>query len=484
MRVTLHSFDIDAIQKPSDVSDVLWNGWKEAVVASTKSSDSSSSSAEYRFTELKRSNLWTAVFTSFHSSRLELQISKSGAVWSLFAMPPAQKGLLRDALEKPIARMRVNPDVKGQLFTNGLWKVCVPTTSRVELTILGVGQKLASWRARLGLKGSYESEVRYEKLQISVHADDFDELKSMIDGEYVSLPKCGGACGSLHKRQQDGSRSVSAAGCEMFFFLESGRCSLGDDDTYVFSPDKDRTSYGQFREISLKIDPKLNYRPEFQRESESSEPSRTLQALVEGSWVEVIDASLKPVLDTAGNKQSTIMLPVESPRVALSPDGWKTCPVIIEAQISLKAGDLLFQECEKLQSRSKKSRLLEVNLQKSISIFRCLAFATSRLSVPDSVARNWLALDSSSVEMVDGEEVACEACAPTRPEVKWTIIQKGSSLRVFYEEPSASVACDSPNPSTRGDAGNAEAPDWCEQRELSVQSAWALSKVVCEKSHD
>jgi len=433
MRVQLHSFDVDAIQKPPNVSDTLWSGWKNAVVESTRSSDSSSISEEYRFMQLKRSHVWTATFTASNGSRLELEVSKAGAVWFMFAIAPAKKGALREALEKPIARMRVQP-VEDRIFTNGQWEVCLPTASSVELMIEGVGDTAASWRARLGLKGEYENEVRFEKLRISIQADDCNELKSKIDGVYISLPKCGGACGSLHKRQMDGSSDSIAGASEMYFFLDSGRCTLGDDDTFVFSLDKHRTSYGEFRDILLKIDSEAKYRPEFQTENTSTQQSQRFRAIIPGSWVDINGAALQPVLDASVTSgQSTMLVPVESPRVALSPGGWKSCPAILEAQIELAASDWLFTECQKLLSRSTVASVIEVNLQKSASVFRFLAFATSRLGVP-AVAQDWLAIDSNAIERRDGEEIACEVCAPTRPGVKWTIVQKGNSRQALPVE--------------------------------------------------
>ena len=190
--------------------------------------------------------------------------------------------------------MTVHP-VAGNIFTNGKWEICLPTSSSVEVLVTGVGETKPSWRALLGLKGEFESEVRFEKLQISVQTDGFDDMKSKIDGEYLALPKCGGACGSMHKRQGNGVD-------EMYFFLDSGRCTLGDDDTFVFSVDKHRTSYGESRDIVLRIDGKSQFRPEFQSKNAGDRKSQSLQATVNGSWIVVTDASLQPVLHETEEK--------------------------------------------------------------------------------------------------------------------------------------------------------------------------------------
>jgi hypothetical protein len=421
MRVKLHSFDFASIQKPREVGDEVWNGWKNAAMATTASSASSSSSEEYRFTQLKRSHMWTAVFTSSIGTRLELQLSLQGAVWLLFASTPSKKGPVGEALERPIARMRVQP-VDGNVLMNGNWEVCLPTSSQIELTIEGVGAKLPSWRSRLGLKGPYESELRFEKLKISVETNDCAELKDAIDGQYESLLKCGAPCGSLHKRCGDESEAASS---DMYFFLESGRYTVGDDDTFVFSPEKHRTSYNEYKNVVAKVCKEANYRPEI--ESECNDQPRTIRAITQGSWVVLKGALLRPA-SSAREMQSTVMVPMESPRVALSANGWKAAPSIIEAQVSLGSScDWLFAECSKLLSTSTTAPNVEVNIQKSASIFRRLAFTTSRLDVP-LVVQDWLPLDSSAIERKDGDEIACEVCAPAKPALKWQMIRKGKSL--------------------------------------------------------
>lgn len=422
MRVALCSFSIESIRKPPEVDAKLWKGWKAAAANATQSFlGSDSASKEYRFTELTRSNTWTVIYMASSGSRLELQISEKNAIWFLFTPTPAAvKGAFRDSLLKPIARMAVQP-VAGNIFTNGTWEICLPTSSSVEVLVKGVGETKPSWRALLGLKGEYDSEVRFEKLQISVQTDGFDDIKSKIDGEYLALPKCGGACGSMHKRQGDGVDG-------MYFFLDSGRCTLGDDDTFVFSANKHRTSYGESRDIVLRIDKKSHFRPEFQSKHEADRKSQSLQATVNGSWIVVSDASLQPVLHEIEENCSTLLMPVKISRIALSNDGWKSCPSILEARVPLGTGDFLFTECQRLLARAKESAFIEVNLQKSSSIFRSLAFATSRLGVP-KVTQSWIELDSDVIGKKNDEEIACESCAPKKPDVKWTLVQKGKTIQ-------------------------------------------------------
>jgi hypothetical protein len=431
MRVELCSFGIETIEQPSAIDDELWSGWRKATVAATASSEGSNCSEEYRFTRLTRSHVWTAVYSASGDSRLEFQLSKTGAVWLLFAKAPPEKGPLQVALIRPIARMHVTP-TNGCRVTSGQWEVCLPKTSSVDLVIEGIGNTVGSWRSKLGLKGGYESEVRYEKLKVSMQGEGYDTLKSKIDGEYALLPKCGGACGSLHVRQQD-----NTAFPDIYFFLESGRRTVGDGDTFVFSHEKNRTAYGEYRDTVLQIDPAVNYRTDFylgEVGSDQHAKSRKVRAILPGDWVKINDASLRIVSDKAKDAESTLTVPVDGMSVSLTPTGWETCPEILSCKLPIATSDKLFMECDNVFSRAGKNSVIEVNLQKSAKIFDNLAFVVSRLSTPNAVAEEWLALDSSGVERFDGEEVVCSTCAPARPEVKWTVVTKSKKTQVIPAE--------------------------------------------------
>jgi hypothetical protein len=90
-------------------------------------------------------------------------------------------------------------------------------------------------------------------------------------------------------------------------------------------------------------------------------------------------------------------------------------------------------ECDKVFSRAGNNSAIEVNLQKAAKIFDKLAFVVSRLTTPNAVAQ-WLALDCSGIERVDGEEATCSTCAPPRPEVKWTVVTKSKKTQVIPAE--------------------------------------------------
>ena len=136
----------------------------------------------------------------------------------------------------------------------GCWEVSLPVTDAVTVEIQGQGKQVPSWRSSLGLK-DFENEYQFETLKVSMQSSPSSELKNTIEGCYTLLPKCGGACGSLRRRDSTDSAP------QMYFFLDSGRRSIPKNDNYMFSQSCHRTSHGEYRETPLRIDPSQEYRP-------------------------------------------------------------------------------------------------------------------------------------------------------------------------------------------------------------------------------
>jgi site-specific DNA-cytosine methylase len=418
MRLELNNLSSDTIDKPGTVDEDLWFGWKKGLQEATR--DKNDSPLEFRFTNLIRGTIWTANYTSpGQASRLELRLSPSNATWLLFARPPLEQGLLRKALERPVAQMRLLKS--NSSFTVGSWQLCLPEVVSVNLMIEGQGT-MDSWRRRLGLEGMFATETRYETLRISLETEGHDQLKAQIDGEYRILPKCGTSCGSLMKREK---KTVTTLGSvsennETFFFIESGRYSLPDDDAYVFARTSHRIAYGEYRELLLQIDPAVKYRP---IRGSVDNVSQSLSALVPGKWVSAVGASLTLSEESA---MAAITEPTGSLSVPVTPDGWRTCVEIVSCSLAMAADDSVYVQCRTAQSE------LEVNLRKSKQILQQLSFATSRLQLSEifnsGVNDGWIALDSSSVHRIEENEVACPNCAPTKPPGRWTPVQKNGKV--------------------------------------------------------
>lgn len=418
MRVHFTGIDKEVLKRPEEVDSELWDAWIMSLLECVSRQGNQCAPAEFRFTELKRSEIWTAEFSSVNGGKLELRIGLTGATWLLFAKSPTQRGPLRDALERPLAKMSIISQSKEQSLLKGVWELCLPASTHVALCIKGAGNLVDSWRCKLGLGGSFVDERRFEKLEISTDGNNLS-FRSTIDGVYVLLPKCGTACGSLYRKACTEER--------IYFFLESGRCSMPTSDAFVFSKTKHRTSYGEYREIILQLDPAESFRPVVTEHLNQGVWS--VRAITPGTWV---STSVISLTDLHAHEKS---FPVKMTTPALTSDlcipnesmGWKKCPEILSCQVPMTTEDPLFLQCAACESP------LELNLQKSKQVFQALSFVTSRFSIPSVFERSnddsWLLLDSRTCPTESDEEVPCRTCAPDKPDVRWTMIKKGNTQR-------------------------------------------------------
>lgn len=407
MRIEMHGFVLENLAKPDNIDSAFWSSWTKALQSSI-----SPSVDEYRFNSLSRTNIWTALYTTTIGSKLELRVSRSQAKWFLFAKVPPEKGNLRDTLERPIARMCLNPNI-AKSFVDGKWEICLPQKTSVVLSIKGVGELVDSWRAKLGILGDFENEKRFSTLEIKIVDTVQPSVRDAIEGEYRLLPKCGGACGSMHTRMMPPTSKSSIE--STFFFLQSGRCNTGDEDGFVFSNSKHRTKYGEYRDLILLIDPTEYFRPEIK---EGHVAERLVKAFVPGLWEDHPSAVMKYDMDQKDSFALTVVTPRPGSKldVSLAKSGWKICPEILSCQVPLSTKDKLFNECDR-----NNGGYMELNLKKSKLIFEDLAFALSRVSMPTSSAV-WLPMDSCDILREKGEEVPCQKCAPSKPTVKWTLV--------------------------------------------------------------
>jgi site-specific DNA-cytosine methylase len=397
----------------------LWNDWKQAFVETTLELGDTRNTdtdlpAEFRFTRLVRSHRWTAVYESSRHARLELRLEKNEAVWFLFAKSPPLRGALRDALVRPLARMRVGTES----FTDGSWEVCLPFCERINLTITGKGQEVPSWRSRIGLRGEFEQETTFEVFEVAVADQPEGSLAASINGEYKMLPKCGGACGSMRKRinGKPGSR-------DMFFFLESGRRTSGDADAYIFSEANQRTNYGEYRDVAVTVDPEIVYRPDCSivENHQGSEP-KTVRAMLPGKWIATSGINLRsPKL--ALNPKVDAPMKNAHLEVSITKDGWKRCPEVVCCDLPLALSDPLIIECIK---RGIESQPLSVNLKKSKRIFERILFVAARLPLPPAFSETFMSIPSDGIERRNGEELACHKSSPPKPEILWTVVRKSN----------------------------------------------------------
>lgn len=183
---------------------------------------------ELRFRDTKRSEFWTVVYSGKFSV-LKLVIHATAVNWLLFAKPSESepvKSLSRMILDKPIARMTPLPES----ILAGEWEICAPLSSTRQMTVHGTGTRIASYEQRCGLETPEhkDSEV-WSELAVNGSLEDVDELDIDIRGTYKSLPNCGMANATLHKKE------ASAGNPAVYLFLDPAKYGAPEGDMFVFS---------------------------------------------------------------------------------------------------------------------------------------------------------------------------------------------------------------------------------------------------------
>lgn len=233
---------LDNLRSAANVTipEKRWVSWRSAVVRAT--------SSELRFVELKRQEVWSAVYQSTSAS-FELYLDPKQTEWRLYVIPlesePANAEIRR-LLQFPVARFKC----QGGLL-QGHWQFALPYTGEIIVTVTGSETLVPSWGSRLGLLGEEFREARvHSHLKITVPADKVSLLDRDISGTYALLDKCGTACGALHKRK---STPEDAELPPLFMMLDPTRCGDPRDDPFVFTTTVRRYDYGEFRPIVCKL---------------------------------------------------------------------------------------------------------------------------------------------------------------------------------------------------------------------------------------
>lgn len=233
---------LDNLRSASDVTipERRWVSWRSAVLRAT--------SSELRFVELKRQEVWSAVYQSTSAS-FELYLDPKQTEWRLYAIPlelePANAEIRR-LLQHPVGRFKC---LDGLL--EGHWQFALPCSSEITATVTGSEMLVPSWGSRLGLLGEEFREARvHSHLKITVPTDKVPLLDRDISGTYALLDKCGTACGALHKREPTPEDSELPP---LFMMLDPTRCGDPKDDAFVFTTIIRRYDYGEFRPIVCKL---------------------------------------------------------------------------------------------------------------------------------------------------------------------------------------------------------------------------------------
>jgi hypothetical protein len=237
----------------SAIPDRRWEKWRDAVLRAAQH--------ELPFVELKRQEIWTAVYES-DAGRAELSLHPLQPEWRLFAKPEPTETVhseIRTWLDKPVARLLCKDGLlKGEM------ELALPITLTSKIKIQGVDELVPAWEARLGLQGDeFKDRQVWSTLQITLEDSNGSVFDRDIEGKYVLLDKCGTANSALHKRlPKDDEANVPP----LFLIFDPTRTGPPALDSFVISISRRRYEYGESRPIITTLS--SSWRP-----SGSHEPS-------------------------------------------------------------------------------------------------------------------------------------------------------------------------------------------------------------------
>lgn len=348
--------------------------------------------AEFRFHRIRRTHCWTISYraeTASGGAVLNLVLLDGRAEWQLYALPSksaASDDQTRQMLLQPIGKS----DARHSFYGDS-WVLRAPNEKTMVVSIQGGGNHIAAYWNRHQMP-EYSDHLLWEYLEIT---GPLEGKKSELHGRYRYLPNCGTAFDGLY-------RKVDNKGAEpIYFFLAPTRIESPAQDCYVFSTEKELLEYDETSPVLGRLTP--SWRP----------------------WSD----KKKPVVIS---RKTSARLQVDS--------SWQSLPAKFNLQASLTKLDVFRNSVESIRN-------IGTDCTKAVVLADCsipLAyFGETDGTCTHSDAKffdqyAWAfesmrkGLPSTQWNEMSSCDVHCEACAPTRPELRWRL-ENGTV--VPYEEP-------------------------------------------------
>ncbi|KAJ3136566.1 hypothetical protein HK100_001549 [Physocladia obscura] len=397
---------------PKTINSDIFNSW--AIIVSK----ALTGCTEFRYSALKRQEVWTIFYTS-RDARLVLSLDPKNPCWQIYVNTPKGTSLaVREALQQPIAQMQL--DSSSDTFFEESWAIFYPANFDFKVAITGKGALIDSWEAKLGLEGKFQGTKVWSHWTVK-NESEISLPFGGIDGTYRTIGKCGTAMEYLHKRESNEEKFG-----ELFFFLDPTRCGLPEEDPFVFASRSRRLEFGEQRLPIAILDP--SWRPS------SITGKQLVDCRVKGFWSDL------------GSSVSIQSLPSNTPIAGakfavLQKDAFLKS---VESELSLcRASVSLVQVRVPLGTFVEdvwgRKDWNEVDLVKAGKhTFERVAWFSERIKMPQWV-NDWTFMNSKdvSLESLIHCSSPCEKCAPTEPNILWIPNSKGNSKNfVAIEDPS------------------------------------------------
>ncbi|KAI8615565.1 hypothetical protein BC830DRAFT_1064253 [Chytriomyces sp. MP71] len=378
---------------------------------------------EFRFSSLKRQEVWSVVYAS-DKARLLLSLDRKEPGWLLYVNVPKGTPLaVREIFERPVCRLQITYAVSKTVeegFLNGSWELFAPIVYKFKVTMKGEGGLIDSWEARIGLEGKFKDIQVWSRWRVA--CDESERSFGRLNGVYRAIPKCGTSMDSLHKKDQ--SEDV------VFFFMDPTRCGNSSEDSFVFASHARRLEFKEQRLPVAILDP--SWRPS------SVEGEQKVEAFVQGVWIALPQSCRLTIRDAASMEAESATLGTLSKASfstfienATESEGLCTSSLaMVTVQVNLGAF------VEDVWGREDWN---DVNLVKhGRAVFEKVAWFTQRVEMP-SWLNEWTFVDAESLSLTQLSHGAtpCERCAPAEPSILWIPNSKGNSKSfVAIEDPS------------------------------------------------
>ncbi|KAI5815799.1 hypothetical protein BZA77DRAFT_315136 [Pyronema omphalodes] len=400
MRLQFSTVDEATLDKLRSTKNIEHgNIWKKLVTESFR--------PEFRFKGLVRQEKWVVNYDA-PNARMEFILHPEKPEWRLFAKAPENDGKnapRRKMCDYPIARMFVN--AHGNDALSGKWELCIPTISKFQVKIEGIGKKVPSYHQRLGFTElSLMNSQVWSGLRITIPEEHKDKFDRDVSGDYRLLENCGTALASLHIRDHspDGMDKTP-----MFFFVDQERIGNAENDSFVFSEEHGRLGYGETRPIFGKLVPTW-------RQSDV-DGVRNVNMAVRGKWVPIEAKCFPPVVSAAQGGE--VLAPSASGiRVVCSHDACQSAHTLLECHVPLgKQAEPIWPE----------DKWVDVDEIHGRETYESLAWLTERVKSVQGVSK-WSVLEYDNLEN-------CERCAPTPPQLYW--IKDGKKFKAVEDSQQA-----------------------------------------------
>ncbi|KAH8820901.1 hypothetical protein F5884DRAFT_65542, partial [Xylogone sp. PMI_703] len=235
---------------------------------------------------IRRFESWEAIFDSQYA-KITLTISPYCVEWLAYAQVSAEiPGNSPDRLylaKHPFARMRPT----GDDICQGHWEFWLPQMQHIRATVSVPSDAvlIPSFQATRGLE-DYENSLVWDAYSVSLEDPaDVQYLEHDIQGIYQSSQVCGQAFNSLHaNRSKNLKRPI-------FLYLDH-ELRTGDPSShsYVFTLDKTRLRYGQYRpqtvaRLPCDWQPPMIYELPINETEETFRPKRSVEIQADGRWM-------------------------------------------------------------------------------------------------------------------------------------------------------------------------------------------------------